>query len=883
MVYQRKKRAYEQEPLHVPQPQPSLFASPDLETEEVDNPYVAPEPTAAPNWEAVQRQIDNPTFDFGKISILPPDSAVQRQPVDPSTLSKQERFRQKVFSVQRDAETLSGPLPQPLMPVAPIQRDAEASRVQTGAMSPLSQEMSASHQRDQAASPLSMAQPLLQLRPLSMQLPIQRDVLAGENAMPQPAGSAGEQSVDLKPKGSGSPLPKQVSDPFVQSGYPEVKQARVHVDDAATQSIQAKAYTQKHNIVVQSSGANDPKLLGHEATHVVQQSQMALKPDVNGTPINANPALEQNADDNGERVVRNEPVSVVGVNMQQPTVGGGGANVMQRKEPNQRTEPIVNPKEKDLTRLKEQQVKDLLHSRYRLPKADVETFMTKWWGGKESLEGVWTLKAVYLAAKKIIKPQAAGGNNNFEQDGGDQNPQQDVQGGQVASDQKTLEYRELYKKFESSKEYFEIHNSEIPDYFKAIYALKPDPAYLNMTPEKLVTHGNNSYPNLIDKKPRYWASGFDNINSKATSSGRLHARNSPGYLIPAIFPENVPNTVDGPLFRGDSRSPWDPSLKTGFKVRAYGNLNRFSDNILRHVQPTLSPYDSAYISTARSKEVAVRFAETGGSVYEFKDQLGISVDTYVSTTYKEEEHAILNHIPLSAIESVSIIGTDKNSPGSWIENLHKLNAWDSPVRDTWEKVIPEEERGNMGLTDPDIIGDSSYTWKKFYLGEKAINKDKLFKEVQSEENLKELEEKTDSRIKSDEKKSDKKWELIESMGNNLSMTNEEFVEFLTSTKVIKRSYASFIRELQEQIESGRENPREYTNTGLSNCVIALLRKNHTDGIIVNGQSIKISSVDIIGLKDSEIRKAWRRIFNPFFANWWKSLSSQERGKFSQID
>ncbi|MEO1352566.1 MAG: hypothetical protein AAFW84_27850, partial [Cyanobacteria bacterium J06635_15] len=247
MVYQRKKRSYEPEPLRVPQPQPSLFASPELETEEVDNPYAVVGPTAAPNWEAVQRQIDNPLFDFGKISILPPDSAVQRQPVNPSTLSKQERFRQRVFSVQRDAETLSGPPRQPLMPISPIQRDAETSTMRTGPMSPLSQKMVASHQRDEAKSRMSMAQPLLQLRPLSMQLPIQRDVPLGERSMPQPAGSAGEQSVDLKPKGSGSPLPKQVSDNFVHSGYPEVKNARVHVDDAATQSIQAKAYTQKND------------------------------------------------------------------------------------------------------------------------------------------------------------------------------------------------------------------------------------------------------------------------------------------------------------------------------------------------------------------------------------------------------------------------------------------------------------------------------------------------------------------------------------------------------------------------------------------------------------------------------------------------------------
>ena len=120
-------------------------------------------------------------------------------------------------------------------------------------------------------------------------------------------------SVDLMPKGSGRPLPQQVTDTFVQSGYPEVKNARVHVDDRATQAIQSHGYTMKNDIVVQSRGANDPKLLAHEATHVVQQSQMALKPDVSGTPINANPALEKNADDNGDRVMRNQPVSVEGV------------------------------------------------------------------------------------------------------------------------------------------------------------------------------------------------------------------------------------------------------------------------------------------------------------------------------------------------------------------------------------------------------------------------------------------------------------------------------------------------------------------------------------------------------------------------------------------
>ena len=270
MVYQRKKRTHEPEPQQFPQVQPSLFASPDLET-----PDAVAGPTAAPSWDTLQRQIDNPSYDFGKISILPPDSAVQRQPVNPSTLSKQEKFSQRFLSVQREPVVSS----------------------MSGAIGPMNHHFAAPREDGQAV-------------PLAHTIAIQRQAKTADQETGAIAQSG---AVNLMPKGSGRPLPKQVSDSFVQSGYPEVQQARVHVDDAATQSIQAKAYTQNNNIVVQSNGASEPKLLGHEATHVVQQSQMALKPDVNGTPINANPALEQNADDNGERVARNEPVRVKGV------------------------------------------------------------------------------------------------------------------------------------------------------------------------------------------------------------------------------------------------------------------------------------------------------------------------------------------------------------------------------------------------------------------------------------------------------------------------------------------------------------------------------------------------------------------------------------------
>ena len=265
MVYQRKKRAHNQhEQLPVNTSQNNRFASPDLETDEADSsPYEA-QSTTGPSLEDYQRIVSQPpAYDFGSIPLFAPDQSGQREPLSPLMQAKMAR------PLNRHLLHLDG------------------------------------------------APPPFTLEPKATQSAIQRDEAVG-----MPKGNiGGPAAVDLTPKGSGSPLPKQVEDNFVQSGYPEVKSARVHVDDAATQSIQAKAYTQKNNIVVQSSGANDPKLLGHEATHVVQQSQMALKPDVNGTPINANPALEQNADDNGERVARNESVWVAGTAVEAEETG----------------------------------------------------------------------------------------------------------------------------------------------------------------------------------------------------------------------------------------------------------------------------------------------------------------------------------------------------------------------------------------------------------------------------------------------------------------------------------------------------------------------------------------------------------------------------------
>ena len=359
MVYQRKKRAHNQhEQLPVNTSQNNRFASPDLETDEADSsPYEA-QSTTGPSLEDYQRIVSQPpAYDFGSIPLFAPDQSGQREPLSPLMQAK-----------------MAGPLNRHLL-----------------------------H--------LDGAPPPFTLEPKATQSAIQRDEAVG-----MPKGNiGGPAAVSLTPKGSGSPLPKQVEDNFVQSGYPEVKSARVHVDDAATQSIQAKAYTQKNNIVVQSSGANDPKLLGHEATHVVQQSQMALKPDVNGTPINANPALEKNADDNGERVVRNESVSVKGASTQQilseqSTPVQAMPNVVQQQtsqlsvKPSdiiQRAPTVRTSKNDPKTKQNKSQVLDALSSPQRqgaLDRNALSNWLDTWWPTQSSKDQVWTVSDIYREA-----------------------------------------------------------------------------------------------------------------------------------------------------------------------------------------------------------------------------------------------------------------------------------------------------------------------------------------------------------------------------------------------------------------------------------------------------------------------------------------------------
>ena len=141
------------------------------------------------------------------------------------------------------------------------------------------------------------------------------------------AGEAGEEAVPAS--GGGRPLPGDVKDKMEGAFGADFSAVRVH-EGAQAGAMGALAYTQGTDIHFQP-GQYDPQsqrgqeLLGHELTHVVQQSQgrVPVPTQAKGAPINDDPSLEREADVMGARAAAGERASMA------PSTGAAGA--VQRK------------------------------------------------------------------------------------------------------------------------------------------------------------------------------------------------------------------------------------------------------------------------------------------------------------------------------------------------------------------------------------------------------------------------------------------------------------------------------------------------------------------------------------------------------------------------
>src|SRR4051794_2786479 len=145
----------------------------------------------------------------------------------------------------------------------------------------------------------------------------------------QPAGPGGPAApVGVPPAASGgTPLPAPVRGQMETMFGASFRDVRVHTGDHVT-GLGARAYAQGDDVHF-APGEYNPasdagrELIGHELAHVVQQRQGRVVPQGKGG-INADPALEAEADDLGRRAARDEPVAVQGA------AGGATGAVIQR-------------------------------------------------------------------------------------------------------------------------------------------------------------------------------------------------------------------------------------------------------------------------------------------------------------------------------------------------------------------------------------------------------------------------------------------------------------------------------------------------------------------------------------------------------------------------
>ena len=116
--------------------------------------------------------------------------------------------------------------------------------------------------------------------------------------------------VPLQAKRGGQPMPDGIRTKMEKAFNTDFADVKVHEGSEAP-AVGALAYTQQNHIHF-APGQFKPEtsagqaLLGHELAHVLQQRQGRVKPttQVNGVPVNDDPALEQEADRLGLKAAR---------------------------------------------------------------------------------------------------------------------------------------------------------------------------------------------------------------------------------------------------------------------------------------------------------------------------------------------------------------------------------------------------------------------------------------------------------------------------------------------------------------------------------------------------------------------------------------------------
>ncbi len=119
-----------------------------------------------------------------------------------------------------------------------------------------------------------------------------------------------DESGGLQSSGGNTGIPDNVQAKMESALNTSFSDVKVHANSSKATDVGALAYTQGTDVHF-APGQYSPgtssgqKLLGHELTHVVQQSEGRVEPtgEVAGMPLNDNPALEKEADILGAKAV----------------------------------------------------------------------------------------------------------------------------------------------------------------------------------------------------------------------------------------------------------------------------------------------------------------------------------------------------------------------------------------------------------------------------------------------------------------------------------------------------------------------------------------------------------------------------------------------------
>ncbi len=111
---------------------------------------------------------------------------------------------------------------------------------------------------------------------------------------------------------AGNGLPNSLNNQMESAFNADFSNVSIHKNSQKAKEIGAYAFTQGNDIHF-APGQYQPftpkgqELIGHELTHVVQQSESTVSPtsEVNGMPVNDNKALEQEADTKGKKATKN--------------------------------------------------------------------------------------------------------------------------------------------------------------------------------------------------------------------------------------------------------------------------------------------------------------------------------------------------------------------------------------------------------------------------------------------------------------------------------------------------------------------------------------------------------------------------------------------------